>query len=241
MKKKFLALFLTTVMVLTLAGCNGKQNDSKSEETTVRNEALQNAIDAAQTVLDKEETPFDEETTAKLEAAISAAVDASGADDCSALIQTITEAQTAYEDSILSLKQITAPTDDFVMERLKQVDTIIDMAPVTEERDPNGKLNKQGGYIGCIYFRDEQVDWEEEYIEGDVLDAGCHGGGAIEIFGNVEDAQERDEYLGMLDGLFADSHYVYGTLVIRTSSELSAAKQQELTDKIVQALTYVEH
>lgn len=58
-------------------------------------------------------------------------------------IKTVADAQLAYEDSVQGLKQITAPADDFVLERLQKVDTITAMDAVTEDHDPNGKLNKQ--------------------------------------------------------------------------------------------------
>ena len=107
-------------------------------------------------------------------------------------------------------------------------------------------LKKQGGYIGCIYFEDTQVDRNELYIEDgkdNVIDIGCDGGGAIEIFNSAKEAETRDTYLGSFDGTgFASgSHYVYGTIIVRTSNELNGSQQLELTDKIVNELIYVEH
>lgn len=156
--------------------------------------------------------------------------------DYSELEKSITEAQKAYEESIQGLKQITAPTDDFVMERLKNIETITEMAPVTEDHDPNGQLNKQGGYIGCIYFEDTQVDRSKLYIENDnVIDIGTDGGGAIEIYTTAEEATSRSDYLGTFDstGIASGSHYVYGTIVIRTSNYLTGTQQKELTQKIL--------
>ncbi len=160
-------------------------------------------------------------------------------------IQTISDKRQAYEDSIQGLKQITAPADEFVIERLQQIDTITEIDAVTEEHDPNGMLNKQGGYIGCVYFRDSQVDWSQLYItdgEDDVVGVGCDGGGAVEIFKTAEEAEVRNTYLGAFDGtaLASGSHYVYGTILVRTSNELSGTKQLALTDKIVQALVRVK-
>ena len=174
------------------------------------------------------------------------APDVPGIPDYTEEIKILADAQLAYEDSVRGLKQITAPADAFVMERLRRVDTITAMDAVTEDHDPNGRLNKQGGYIGCIYFKDTQVDWAKLYISAgkdNVIDVGCDGGGAIEIFKTVEEAQARDAYLGGFDGTaFASgSHYVFGTIIVRTSDELSGTKQLELTEKIVQALVYVEH
>ena len=151
----------------------------------------------------------------------------------------------AYENSIQGMKQVTAPTDEFVMERLQRIETITEMDAVTEDHDPNGKLNKQGGYIGCIYFTDTQVDRSQLYIEDgkdNVIDVGTDGGGAIEIFKTVEDATQRDTYLGAFDGgmLASGSHYVVGTCLVRTSNELNGTQQLELTDQIRQALIAVD-
>lgn len=166
--------------------------------------------------------------------------------DYTSAISSVQETQKIYEDSIQSLKQITAPTDEFVMERLQRVDTITEMDAVTEDHDPNGQLNKQGGYIGCIYFTDKQVDRSELYIEDgkdNVIDVATDGGGAIEIFATVDEANVRNEYLAAFDGqgMFSSgSHYVEGTCIIRTSNYLNGTQQKELTEKITQALIAVD-
>ena len=152
----------------------------------------------------------------------------------------------AYEDSIQGLKQITAPSDEFVMKRLQLVETITSMDAVTEDHDPNGKLNKQGGYIGCIYFTDSRVNRDDLYIkdgEDNVIDIGTVGGGAVEVFETVEDAVARDNYLASVQSITStdNSHYVRGTCVIRTSEHLTGSQQKSLTDEITNALIKVEH
>lgn len=166
--------------------------------------------------------------------------------DYSDVISHLNTAKTTYKDSVQGLKQITTPTDEFVIERLQRIETITAIEAVTEDHDPNGNLNKQGGYIGCIYFSDTNVNRENLYIEDgkdNVIDVGCNGGGAVEIYGTVEDAQKRDAYLAGFDGTIvaSGSHYVYGTIVIRTSNELTGTKQQELTNQILQSLLLVIH
>lgn len=118
------------------------------------------------------------------------------------------------------------------------------MGAVTEDYDLSGKLGKQGGYIGCIYFRDSQVDQSELYIDedpNDVVEIGIIGGGTLEIFHTAEEAQARETYLAGFDGtsFSSGSHYVVGTILVRTSDKLSGTKQLELTDKITQALIAV--
>ena len=227
------------------------------------NEELQNAIDTAQDSLNKGETPYDEETETTLESAISEASDAMvdtpseisdeseledsvlpDVPDYSDLIAALETALEDYENSIQSMKQVTAPDTDFVMERLQWVDTIQEIEAVTEDNDPNGLLNKQGGYIGCVYFSDSQVDWDSLYIsdgEDDVISVGTDGGGCIEIYSSVEDAESRDTYLGAFDGtaFSSGSHYIVGTVLIRTSNELTGTQQLNLTDAITEALIAV--
>lgn len=158
-------------------------------------------------------------------------------------ILNIEEKRRDYEDSVQGFKQVNAPTDEFVINRLKRIDTIIEVDAVTENNDPNKQLNKQGGYIGCIYFSDKQVDKSKLYIEIDtVIEIATDGGGAVEIFKTVAEAKNRDTYLGGFDGgaLSSGSHHVVGTVIIRTSRELTASQQNELTLKITDALLDIE-
>lgn len=157
-------------------------------------------------------------------------------------VEDLRKALQSYQTSVQSLSQITAPADEFVIERLRGIDTITKIEAVAEDNDPNGQLNKQGGYIGCVYFRDNQIGAESLYLEDgekDVIEIGTAGGGAIEIFRTPEEAEERNQYLAGFDGagfLSPGSHQVEGTLVVRTSDNLTATQQKELTGKIVAAL-----
>ena len=65
-----------------------------------------------------------------------------------------------YEKSVQKLKNVTAPSESFVTERLRKVDTVVQAGAVTKENDPNGLLGKKGGYTACIYFLDKRVDRE---------------------------------------------------------------------------------
>jgi len=138
-------------------------------------------------------------------------------------------------------KLAVAPSDEYVMERLGFIDSIVEMAAVTEDHDPNENLNKAGGYIGCIYFEDSQVDQSQFYFyeSDDVIDIGTEGGGAVEIYPDLQTAKMRDEYLGSIDltGISTGSHKVVGTCVIRTSYHLTATQQNELTELITKVLT----
>ena len=158
--------------------------------------------------------------------------------DYTATIAKIDEAATNVENGIKQLKQVTEPSQDFVMARLKEVPGILNMAPVTEDNDPNGNLNKAGGYTSTVYFESQNVDQSTVY-GNDLIDKGTDAGGAIETYKTNEDVTKRDTYLGALDGgiLSSGSHKVIGTVLIRTSNELTATQQNELTQAIINALT----
>ncbi len=124
------------------------------------------------------------------------------------------------------------PSAEEVKEAISVIDTITEIGIATEENDPNGQLGKQGGYTGCIYF----VDSNAPDIEGtDAIEKGTDGGGCIEIYANSSDANKRNDYLATLDGgiLASGSHCVLGTLVIRTSSKMTASKQKALEQAII--------
>lgn len=161
--------------------------------------------------------------------------------DYSDSISDIQEKQKALEDSILVLKQITNPSEDFVKERLQKIDSITSIQSVTEDNDPNGNLNKQGGYTSSTYFASANIDQSSVYGT-DTIDKGTEAGGCIEVYVNTEDAEKRNLYLSGFDGtaLSSGSHTVLGTIVVRTSSELTASQQKELEQAIIEKFLELE-
>ena len=143
-----------------------------------------------------------------------------------------------FKESINKNKLVTNPSSDFVIKKLKSIPTITGVEAATESNDPNGSLNKPGGYTSAIYFTDSEV---QDQIDGsDIIAKGTDAGGQIEVYKSPEEAQKRNTYLSAFDGvgLFNfGSHEVCGTCVIRTSSKLTATQQKELTKKIVDSLT----
>ena len=117
------------------------------------------------------------------------------------------------------------------------IDEIKYVKAVTEDNDPNGQLNKPGGYTATVYFESSNVDQNEVYGT-DLIEKGTDAGGAIEVYATEEDAHKRNDYLATFDGtvLASGSHRVVGTVVIRTSDELTASKQKALEAKIISAL-----
>lgn len=145
------------------------------------------------------------------------------------------------QTSIEQLKQVTNPAEAFVIERIQNLATVAGVQAVTEDNDPNGNLNKQGGYTATVYLSSALVD--QTAIDGtDIVAKGTDGGGAVEVYATIEDATARDAYLGAFDGsiLSSGSHVVLGTVVIRTSDVLTATQQRELETAIHDALVRID-
>lgn len=126
------------------------------------------------------------------------------------------------------------PSEEYIIEHLK-IDRI---AAATEENDPNGNLHKPGGYTSAVFFSSKEVSFfpgsDEEMIE-----KGTDGGGCIEVYETIPYAEQRDKYLALYDGtvISSGSHKLVGTVIVRTSSRLTATKQKQLEENIVKALT----
>lgn len=129
------------------------------------------------------------------------------------------------------------PSEDFIIECLEKVPNIIEIECVTEDNDPNGNLNKAGGYTACVYFSIDLIEQTE--VDGNtVVDKGTDCGGCVEVYSNEEDANKRNDYLANFDGgIFASgSHTVVGTCVIRTSDLLTATQQKTLESNIIYSI-----
>lgn len=141
-------------------------------------------------------------------------------------------------EAYLIAEQITNPAEDWVTDRLKQVEGINGCQAVTRDRDPNMYLGKEGGYTACIYFSAAEID--PETVDGsDLIAKGTDAGGAVEVYQTVEDARNRCEYLAGFDQtlMYSGSYLILGTMVIRTSYQLSDQEQIEYTDRITRKMT----
>ncbi len=157
--------------------------------------------------------------------------------DYSKIIAEIKDEEELLENSYAIQKQITNPTQDFVLAKINNVEKIANVACATEENDPNGKLGKDGGYTAQIYFSSPLLGTET--IAGDkLIDAGTDAGGSIEVYKTVEAAEARNSYLASFDGGIFDSgkHMVIGTMVVRVSTNLAATKQDSFINEIIEAL-----
>lgn len=157
--------------------------------------------------------------------------------DYSDILKQLNDTYTAFDTSIKQHKQFISPTEEFVIQRLQTIDEIKDVRAVTEDNDPNGNLNKPGGYTATVYFESSNVNQSNLY-GSDLIAKGTSAGGAVEVYADEEDATKRNTYLSAFDGsIFASgSHKVVGTVVIRTSNSLTASKQNALEEKVINAL-----
>lgn len=227
------------------------------------NADLDNTISSAQSVLNANEPAYDQAAINNLTVAVSEAeqgkrivpeipektTDITTATekmleplDYSSFITNINEKKSALEHSIKQMKQITNPSEDFVVLRLQGIEGISACQTVTEEHDPNGMLNKQGGYTAVVYFSSPWINQDEVY-GNDIVEKGTECGGGIEVYASVDDAENRNAYLASFDGagmLNPGSHTVLGTIVIRTSSLLTATQQNELTQVISSKLLEIQ-
>ncbi|MCI7536623.1 MAG: EbhA [Fusicatenibacter saccharivorans] len=234
--------------------------DSARSSAEQKNSDLDAAISEAEALIAKGKPALDETLIPTLETAISEAKSAKQAImempatedeivavsqqldsiDYGSVLLNLAEKKSALEKSIKQYALVDAPTEAYVIECLKKVENIVDISAVTEDNDPNGNLNKAGGYTAQIYFSSDLVNQSEVYGTS-LIEKGTDAGGSIEVYANVEDATTRNEYLASFDGgIFASgSHTVVGTVLVRTSDELTASQQQTLEANIIAALTEI--
>ena len=232
-----------------------------------KNDQLDGEIKKLQELVDNEDKPLDETTidTAKealknagaskivigempkaTKDILSRTKELSTPVDYSDELTSLSTAYTNLENSKKQYKQVVNPSEEFVMQRILTVDDVTDARAVTEDQDPNGNLHKAGGYTSTIYFESKTVNQSDVYVSGEyadvLIDKGTDAGGAIEVYENVEDAEKRRDYLATFDGtIFANgTHTVIGTVLVRTSNELTATQQKELEQKVIDALTRLE-
>lgn len=228
-----------------------------------RNAELDAAVEGLQDLMGSGEDPLDEATLEAASAAIgeaqgtkqevpampneteeinSLAAEIEGMGDYASQLEALSTAQTNLQNSIDQLKQVTNPSEQFVIERLTGLPNITGVEAATEQNDPNGNLHKDGGYTSAVFFSSDLVDQSQVYTDETytgIPSTGTDGGGCVEVYATVEDAEERNTYLSAFDGsvLRPGSHTVLGTCVIRTSDLLQASQQDAIEQSIIDSLT----
>lgn len=160
--------------------------------------------------------------------------------DYSVVLEKLDMAYANLDKSIRQFALVNVPAESYIIQCLGKVENVIDISAVTEDNDPNGNLNKAGGYTAQVFFSSDLIIQGSVYGTT-VIDKGTDCGGSIEVYETVEDAKKREEYLAGFDGgLFASgSHEVVGTCLIRTSNELTASQQKKMEADIIEILTYI--
>ncbi len=263
--KKILTTLLIVLLTFCLFGCSAEKKEAKAAfenavaELNNRTEELKVNINDLQSIIDEGETPLDtttiddaNDTILKAYAAIKEAPEMlkevedinKQTSELNAIsyekeIKAMDEVKKKLNDSIAQYKQVTNPSEDFVLSRLANVEEIIGMEPATEDNDPNNHLHKQGGYTSDIFFASSNLNQNKIYpYNGTILEKGTDAGGSVEVYETVDGAEQRNSYLASFDGTVFSSgyHMVIGTIVIRTSNELNATQQKDLAQAIVDAL-----
>ena len=147
----------------------------------------------------------------------------------------------ALDKSIKQYALVNNPKASYIIECLGKVTNVVNISAVTEDNDPNGHLNKPGGYTAQVYFSSNLVN-QSSVFGTTVIDKGTQCGGSIEVYSTVEEVKKRNDYLATFDGgiLASGSHMVIGTCLVRLSDELKASEQTAMEKNIIKILTYVE-
>lgn len=232
--------------------------NSAAETAAQKNSKLDEAVSESEKIVAAGESALDMTLAPQLETAISdakaakqsimempstedeitAATKQLNGIDYSDVLSNLADKKAALEKSIKQYALVDAPSESYVIECLKRVENIVDVSAVTEDNDPNGNLNKAGGYTAQVYFSSNLINQDDVYGTS-LIEKGTDAGGSIEVYSAVEDAEKRNKYLTSFDGgIFASgSHTVIGTVIVRTSDELTASQQKAMEQDIIAALT----
>lgn len=123
------------------------------------------------------------------------------------------------------------PSETYIKGILKEIPGILEIEAATSKTDVNNLLDEECSSV--MFFTYEKVD-QNSFKDDETTPTakGTDGGGCIEIFFNLEDAESRMSTL-KISKLLAGRSYRYGTIVIRTSSKLASSEQKELETLIL--------
>lgn len=162
--------------------------------------------------------------------------------DYSEVMANLSNSKAALEKSIKQYALVDHPTEAYIIQCLGKVEHVVNIGAVTEDNDPNGNLNKPGGYTATVYYSDDRINLDPSIEGNTVIEQGTDGGGGIEVYATVEEAEKRRDYLAAFDGgiLASGTHTVVGTVLVRISNELTASQQKEMEAAIIAAFTNIE-
>ena len=230
MRKSFKVYFILTICFILLASLSGcKSDNQKTMETQIK---------TANELLSSKSKIFDESTRSNLKKVIKDSEKATDDNSYNKSTDSLKAAIKAYRDSIKQQKQVTRPSQKFIIERVSNIESIVQVEAATEETDTNNLMNKPSGYYAYIALSSSMIPAESKLYSSPV-ENGNDGGGVIEVYKTVKLAKAREAYLSALDSpgaLSPGTHKVVGTMVVRTSSRLKASQQQALEKSIINAL-----
>jgi hypothetical protein len=151
-------------------------------------------------------------------------------------IKTLNNMKSELVNKIGIASNLINPNEEWLINKLSNCSDISNIQAVTSEKDPNGLLGKEGGYTSAIYFTVNQINSDKNQ---DSIQLGTDGGGCVEVYENINNAQARCDYLSAFNNsiLPTGSYAMIGTMVVRTSYQLDEISQYNLTDEIFESLT----
>ena len=151
------------------------------------------------------------------------------------------EEETTSSSSITEESEIDltiTPTEEYIISCLESTPNVKEVVAATEDNDPNDNLGEEGMYYSAVFFSLDLIPFDADYGET-VLEQGTIGGGCIEAYNTVEDAEVRNEYLSKFDNKWVFSsgyHEVVGTLVVRTSRKLTDEQNNDFMFNLISVL-----
>lgn len=166
--------------------------------------------------------------------------------DYSTVLKTVNDAKATLEHSIKQLKQVTCPSESFVLQRVTNIRDeagMKDVISLTEDNDPENYIGKAGWYTTKVIFHHRDV--EHYGLDSGLLtlsEVGNPAGGCVEVYRTEDDAQRRADELKGQEGTSRSpgARMVCGTVVIRVSDDLKTSYQQKLLEMISAELLRVE-
>lgn len=262
----FVLIVISTLLGLT--HFNGTWKDATHNFNVVSNklermnDELDSLIQKSENLVETKDKALDEEKRAILKGTISdakqarkevskkpllakdieAATNMMDEVDYTEIVKSLEEKYNDFEKSIKQYKLVDNPTEEYLLTRLKTVKGIFNITAYTEETDTDKYLNKAKWYYSKIVFQHEDVKHLAIEYGHSIEEVGNPAGGCVEAFKTVEDAERRNQELQSQEGTVRSpgTHKVIGTVLVRTSDDLTTTKQKELEQAIIDALTYIE-
>ena len=121
-------------------------------------------VKIANELLSSKSNIFDENTRTNLKKVIKDSEKAADDQSYKKSTDNLRSAIKAYRDSIKQQKQVTHPSQKFILERVKNIDSIVQIEATTEETDQNNMMNKPHGYYAYIAFNLIIVVYKLNYL-----------------------------------------------------------------------------